>query len=213
MDQLILSVPDDNAYWQRIYSKSLAHSDQWVESARMLRQASQSLSADLKRGWLQLVEGSGPFPIALKQQPVFLMLCAYAAENYLKARIAVVSGLTEENIGTKLPKVLKSHNVTALTTTAGLILNAEEADICDRLTVYGIWAGRYPAPVDRDDLRPQTIGAHTTLPTFFRGSDIAVAECLLEKLDTLVQSGSVPDIQRSRSKYDGVTIQERVTPW
>jgi len=84
MDQLIVSVPEDDAYWQRVYAKSLAHPDQWVEAARMLRLAAESLSADLKRGWLELLEGSGQFPIGLKQQPVFLMLSAYGgADVYL----------------------------------------------------------------------------------------------------------------------------------
>lgn len=213
MQQLIVSPPEEDSYWQHIFSTALSSASSWVDSARALRLSADVISGPLEIAWQCLPQCQDMLPVLMKHHPVFLMLCSYAAENYLKARIVEVRKWDYNTVGQNLPKELKSHDVAELSKSAGVLLNEEESDLAVRLSVYGVWAGRYPAPIHRKELRPRLVGAQKNLATFFRGSDVAVAQYLLERLDIIALSGMPPTIERRRSKNDGLVIQERVTPW
>lgn len=213
MSDLYLSVPSDDAYWQGIFSRAVVSIDDWVYSAKALRLATESIGSSLKGAWAGIHERQTCLSPDLKLHPVFLMLSSYAAENYLKARIVVLKRWTVENIGKTLPKPLKSHDLSDLCIEAGATLTKEEKDLVDRLSVYAVWAGRYPCPLAQEELRPQLVGGKENMATFFRGSDISVAHYFLERLESLALTGAMPTLQRERNSYDGITIQERVTPW
>lgn len=213
MVDLHLSTPDDDAYWQQIFAEALTSTEDWVFSAKALRLATDSIARRLESAWQAIHELQPTLPADLKLHPILLMLSSYAAENYLKARIVVVNGWSAANIGKELPRPLKSHDIAELARLAGVGLNAEEEDIVDRLSVYAVWAGRYPSPRNRDELRPSIVGGNRNLATFFRGSDASVVQCLLEKLEILAVTGAMPTLERRRNAYDGLTIQERVRPW
>jgi len=214
MADLYLSVPSDDAYWQGIFSNAVVSVDDWVYVAKALRLATESIGSRLKTVWEEIHSGQTRLsPDLMKLHPVFLMLSSYAAENYLKARIVVMKGWTAENIGKTLPKPLKSHELAELCKEAGASLTQEENDLIDRLSVYAVWAGRYPCPLAREELRPKMVGGKENMATFFRGSDISVAHCLLERFESLALSGAMPPLRREHKCYDEITIQERVTPW
>lgn len=220
MVDLYVTPPDDDPYWQRVFSESLTNTDDWLLSAKSIRLAIEPIAQSLAVAWWSVFFfGMGEpdpnirMPEEIKLHSVLLMLSSYAAENYLKARIVKVNSWTSEDIGKKMPSDLISHNITKLAQLAGAALNDEEADLADRLCVYAVWAGRYPAPLYKKDLEPQQVGNKQIRATFFRGSDVAVAQCLLQKLEGLVISGVMPNLERQGSIYDRIVMQERVRPW
>jgi hypothetical protein len=48
--------------------------------------------------------------------------------------------------------LLKTHDLFALAKEVGLSTGTEEEDLLRRLTRSGIWAGRYPIPIDFGEL-------------------------------------------------------------
>jgi len=221
MIDLHVTPPDDDSYWQRVFAESLTNTDNWMESAKSIRLAVEPIAQSLSEAWRSIFFSSigepAPntriYPEEIKMHSVLLMLCSYAAENYLKARIVKMNSWTSQNIGKEVPKPLKSHDITHLAQLAGATLNDEEADLADRLSIYAVWAGRYPAPLYREDLKPQQVGSKQIRATFFRGSDVAVVQCLLQKLEELAFSGVMPNLERQGSIYDKFVMQERVYPW
>jgi hypothetical protein len=220
MIDLHITPPDDDSYWQRVFAESLTNTNDWLESAKSIRLAIEPIAQSLAETWWSVFYSSigepGPhtrMPEEIKLHPVLLMLTSYAAENYLKARIVKVNKWTTENIGKKMPGDLISHDITELARKADATLNEEEIDLTDRLFVYAVWAGRYPAPIKRDDLKPQQVGSKQIRATYFRGSDVAIAQCLLLKLEGLAITGVMPNLERHGSIYDKFVMQERVRPW
>jgi hypothetical protein len=219
MINLHVTIPEDDAYWQRVFADSLTNGDNWIQSAKSIRLVVDLIAQPLSQAWRSIFESSiggrafNHHPAEIKMHPVLLMLSSYAAENYLKAQIVKVKGFTSDTIENNIPGDLKGHNITQLAKKAGAVLNDEEADLADRLSVYATWAGRYPAPVSKDQLKPQQVSDKKIRAMFFRGRDIAVAQCLLQKLEELTISGVMPNLQRRGNIYDMIIIQERVYPW
>jgi hypothetical protein len=218
MVNLHVATPEDDAYWQRVFADSLTNGDNWIQSAKSIRIVVDLIAQPLSQAWRSIFESSiggraFEHPAEIKMHPVLLMLSSYAAENYLKAQIVKVKGFNSDTIGNKIPGDLKGHNIIQLAEKAGAALNDAESDLADRLSIYATWAGRYPAPVLRDQLKPQQVSDKKIRAMFFRGSDIAVAQCLLQKLEELTISGVMPNLQRRGNIYDMIVIQERVYPW
>ena len=86
----------------------------------------------------------------------YLMLCGFAFENIFKAMIVV--GRRDDLRGEyrkrkELPKLLRSHVLSTLAKAAELEVTEEPvAEILRRLTRHSIWQGRYPFPLDPNDL-------------------------------------------------------------
>jgi hypothetical protein len=99
---------------------------------------------------------------------IYFMLCAYAIENLLKARI--VQKKRAELIVTLrsdpgLPKSLKGHDLYKLTREAGLKeLAAEEEVLLHRLTGSAVWYGRYPVPIVAEHLSSFQRSEHKDFP-------------------------------------------------
>jgi hypothetical protein len=218
MHYLHVTPPEDDSYWERVYGESLTNATDWLLTAKSIRLAVDQIAQSLTPAWRSMFEssigGKGiEHPPEIKMHSIMLMLASYAAENYLKARIVLLNGWTPESIGDGLPKPLKSHNIVNLAALAHADLNEEEIDLADRLSEYAIWAGRYPAPIAKKDLLPKKVGSAMVRATFLRGSDVSVAQCLLQKLDEWVVSGVMPNIERRRSLGDLIIIQQNVRPW
>lgn len=86
-----------------------------------------------------------------------LMLVGFAFENMFKALIvqkqreALVS---EFRVKSKLPIILKSHDLVDLADKAGLeLLNEMTRSFLVRLTRHSVWAGRYPVPINPNDIQ------------------------------------------------------------
>lgn len=82
---------------------------------------------------------------------VYFMLCSFALENLVKAKIVEKKRSELEArlaSGSSLPELLKGHDLYRLMREAGLsALAAEEEALLRRLTRSAVWYGRYPAPV------------------------------------------------------------------
>ena len=84
------------------------------------------------------------------QVAVYFMLCAYALENLMKAKL-IEKDLSENKISSEirdLPKHLKGHDLVVLAERCGRKALAEEyASILKRLSRSAVWYGRYPVPL------------------------------------------------------------------
>lgn len=120
----------------------------WKSSARALIQAAEVLEPKIDEFWQGVRTGRSWNDGGVA---VYFMLCSFALENLLKARIVerrrsdLARALVPRSI---LPKVLKEHDLYKLTREAGLdALAAEEESLLHRLTRSAVWYGRYPVPV------------------------------------------------------------------
>jgi hypothetical protein len=83
--------------------------------------------------------------------PTAYMLAALAAENYLKGKLIAIRPALRAD-GTFAHK---THRLLDLVEQVGITLDADEHDFIERLEVFGTWAGRYPIPLNPDDMRPR----------------------------------------------------------
>jgi hypothetical protein len=127
--------------------------DAWRESAAALLAAAATVEPE-PRAFAEALRtgrvwGDG-------QVGVYFMLCSFALENLLKARIVAKkrSHLAAElKRRASLPKMLKEHDLYKLTREAGLAaLAAEEEVLLHRLSRSAVWFGRYPVPVTASGL-------------------------------------------------------------
>ncbi len=85
---------------------------------------------------------------------VAYMLAGYAVEVLLKARVIQQKSAMDE----KGKFALRSHNLIVLAESATFEITNEEARLLERLEAFVTWAGRYPMPVNSDDMRPRPLG-------------------------------------------------------
>lgn len=141
-----MNVPTEAAYRDAVYDPKT-----WRQLARELADAAEAMETKLEDFW----KGVRRREWNDAQVAVYFMLCAYALENLIKAK------LVEKEISTngvpsdvqKLPKNLKGHDLVDLTIRCGRRPLAEEyASILKRLSRSSVWYGRYPVPVSADSL-------------------------------------------------------------
>ena len=141
-----MNVPTNTEYRDAVYDP-----DTWRRLARELVDAAESMEGKLDDFW----EGVRRREWNDAQVAVYFMLCAYALENLIKAK------LVEKEISTSgvpsgvrnLPKNLKGHDLVELTIRCGRKPLAEEyASILKRLSRSSVWYGRYPVPVSADSM-------------------------------------------------------------
>lgn len=135
-----MSSPTDTEYRDTVYDAS-----SWRRLAKELVESAKLIEPKLDDFWLGVRRREWNDA----QVAVYFMLCAYALENLLKAKIV------EKFVGTygmpgsvqELPKDLLSHDLVAL---AGRCANEafveEHASVLMRLTRCSTWYGRYSAP-------------------------------------------------------------------
>ena len=86
---------------------------------------------------------------------IYLMLTAFAVENLLKAELVrKFHGSFQQQFDSsgKLPPLLKTHVLFVLAKKAGFSMGVEEEDMLRRLTRSATWAGRYPVPIQSNEL-------------------------------------------------------------
>jgi len=105
---------------------------------------------------------------------VYLLLMGYAAECFLKARLArkLLRGLKGHRFDTEtLPKGLNTHKLSKLCREAGISPTSREDHVLGLLEEAVLWRGRYPIPTLAADLKA----------TVFSEGDLRVAKSLLQK--------------------------------
>jgi hypothetical protein len=211
---LNIQYPDNPAFWQQWFTSTIVDKESWIRCAEDLAGVMKVLAIQIDSAWSNPPSAPGQrFGVGFRFHGIYLMLAAYAVENYLKAAIVSKNGWSPSDIASKLPSQLKSHNLLQLAEVLQLTLSAEELELLERAAVYAIWAGRYPVPVDQDGIRPIEAGPNKgNQLTCWRGSDTAVAHCLLEKLAAYLRSDDFPPTERVHRPFDGTTAQMHVRP-
>ncbi len=141
----------------------------WKSSARALIEAAVLLEPKIDEFWQNVRTGSWNDGAVA----VYFMLSSFALENLLKARIVEKrrSALADAlGSSSKLPGILKTHDLYKLMRDAGLDEVAkEEESLLYRLTESAKWYGRYPVPIDAPKLRPFQKSAHEDFEISLRG--------------------------------------------
>ncbi|HYG63677.1 MAG TPA: hypothetical protein VEL74_13940 [Thermoanaerobaculia bacterium] len=117
----------------------------------------------------------------------YLMLTAYAIENFCKAVVMCDSWwlIFEKK---ELPRKFTKHDLLELLKRVGIPLSSEDEELAFRLERSAVWAGRYPVP---------THPAHRTLyftrargekvvPSWHREDDVKLAKDLVERVRDFV---------------------------
>ncbi len=154
----------------------------WLVKAREMRRAADlvwtQFSFDLKRFAANEEDNGEPFIGG-----VAMMLYAFAAENLLKAGL-VARGDGQLSNGNF---ALKSHKLEDLANDLGLILDAEERELLERLENFLEWAGRYPIPLIAEGLysRAMLDGSKTAMYGVSSADQLRV-DALLTKIQTIL---------------------------
>jgi hypothetical protein len=214
--------PTDTEYWQTSFTLDLNRPGAWILSARDLLDHIQSTTDILQIAWIKsnIANESrqhAPPPRGLHR--VFLLLSALVVENLLKAIVVNQANWPDSQIAEKIPTELKSHKLLTLASHGHVSLTNEEADLLERLTEFGIWLGRYPAPTELKQLKPQKLRNGTVnIAGFMYGSDIREVESLINKLiDCLKGVQGIEHLSpfqpRPHEDFEGVSISPSVRAW
>ena len=153
------------------------------------------------------------------QHRIYLFVAAFAAENLLKALVVGRANWPDSQIAQKIPDELKSHKLLDLAAVAGVNLTDDESEVLERLTEFGIWLGRYPAPTTLQHTKPKMLkSGMVNLAGHMYGSDMRVVEVLLNKLiDEVVGMEGAEYLVRYASQvpqdFENYSISPSVRPW
>ncbi|WP_343548012.1 hypothetical protein [Ralstonia sp.] len=218
MIQLHFAYPENDDYWETIYSKGVLDPQSWVESALDLVRTLNYLRAPAIAFFTAVARGHA-LPLEQKVQGSYMMIAAFAVENLLKAIIAKRTLPQDAAQTMGLPSELKTHDVVKLADMARVPLTDAGRDLLQRLTYFAVWAGRYPAPVRVRDLMPQAIaGLDPNTLNCFRGTDIRAIDEILDRCaKTLRVQSLVGAVDRGYSGelavWEQVVMHQSVKPW
>jgi len=128
-------------YWNAVYDSCT-----WRRLASELVSAAEAIEPKLADFWAGVRRGEWNDA----QVAVYFMLCAYALENLMKAKLVEkeISAKKASSAISKLPSHLMGHDLVDLAKRCGKDKLAEEyASILKRLSRSAVWYGRYPVPV------------------------------------------------------------------
>src|SRR2546425_8412679 len=177
--------PTDPKYWQDGFVQDLNRASAWILSARDLLEHIRSTADTLRMAWIEFHCNNPPHQSAPPRglHRVYLFLSALAIENLLKAIVVDQVKWPDSQIANKIPKDLNSHILLELAATGGVVLGDDEIEILERLTEFGTWLGRYPAPIKLHQTKPKKLKSGiVNLAGYMYGSDIREVESLINKL-------------------------------
>lgn len=152
----------------------------WIQKARDLYESARKLEPEVVgiwqsyRAWAK--DGSPPAATDHYQGPYF-MLVAFAVENLLKAAAIArnrVHYLAQFRKTQCFPKELQKHDLVKLAKLVKLSFESGEEDLMRRLTRSAVWFGRYPVPLDYEEMSGTDIfeDGKEYLISWFGGNDI-----------------------------------------
>jgi hypothetical protein len=106
------------------------------------------------------LEDAGVIGGAIQMSIPSLLLAGFGFESLLKGILLRQMSYRGDPLTTTkggkafLVRSLKTHNLTALATKAGIRLDVAETALLDRLTTIVTWAGRYPVSIGEEGLVP-----------------------------------------------------------
>ena len=141
------------------YSKLLDY-QQWKLKGEQLIAAAELLEPKIQEYFIDLSDWANKkkaYPVMDdRYNSTYFMLMSFAIENLLKAMLVKYKYSdidTEFKKTSRLPNILKSHDLFDLSLKAGLEEFAlENEDYLKRLTRSSIWYGRYPISIDPNSM-------------------------------------------------------------
>jgi hypothetical protein len=138
------------------YSERLSDTRLWIEKADELISAANFLEAEVLKFWSEIkAENNQIVSIPNRKcfQEAYLLLIAYALENFLKVLLIHQNQRTLRGwLLQELPDYLWSHDLIKLASSAKFNINLSEEELFCRLSRYSIWKARYPIPTGPDAL-------------------------------------------------------------
>jgi len=183
----------------------------WIKQADELIQASKKLEPSLKRYWLAVSKYFDPKngtynpppefkPKKLLQAPYF-MLVAYAIENYFKAVLIAQfeAAYKSEILRTgKLPRALNNHDLPGLAGGTNFKLSDIDTSLLARLSRNSLWQGRYPVPVNANQLNNMTIhNGNAYFTAFLAPTDINNLNTLTRR----IRKFSIKNLSSEEQRY------------
>ena len=177
------------------FSETIIDPAVWTRKGEELVIAASVLETQVEAYWSSVIEGSRD--VVTERHPnvqaVYLMLIAYAMENYFKALI--VHAHHEElrsRLLTDVPKYVKGHDLMALAKAVGLSLDVNEDELLYRLSENAIWKARYPVPMGSDELTAvqQFSDGRTYLTAYFGPRDVLRIHAFLDRLRAKCEDAS-----------------------
>lgn len=182
------------------YSARLSDWKQWENKADELLEAAYLLEPHVREYWnivtTDFKEGKysdppkTPHIPPYNPQSIYFMLVAYALENLIK--VIILRQQQNELRGhliSKLPKMVKCHNLRHLFKEANIPVTVFEEDLLHRLYLQSTWAGRYPVPVEASALKNMETysDGKSYLTACFYPGDVDRLTDLLKRMKTLIQ--------------------------
>lgn len=129
--------------WNEQYQLLKGNPMPWLLKAWSLIDAFEVLIADDERK-----EGTGE---PRRVQGVAYMLAGFAIENLLKGQLVARQAASERAGRFKF----NSHDLRQLAQDAGYNVTDDENRLLERVQQFAVWTGRYPIPMEPDDMRPR----------------------------------------------------------
>lgn len=148
---------DEQPNWDQVYKTNyvskITLSQNWFSEAKNLLAAAEFLEPSILQWWEDMRDWSKEEKKTVPGrlfQATYLMLCAYAIENFCKGWLAVrLSGWERERLKRqgKLPKSLEGHDLFKLVEKIGMPFVDHDEELLRRLALSAVWRGRYPVPL------------------------------------------------------------------
>ncbi len=170
------------------FSNRLTDTKLWFRMADDLIAAANILEVEVVKYWSEIkIENNQIVDIPNRKnvQQAYLLLIAYALENFLKALLIHQNQKTlKGRLLQKLPGYLLSHNLIELSSKARFNINVPEEELFCRLSRFSIWKARYPIPLYPDALANMKIlsdeKAHFT--DYYKPQDINLIHNIIDRL-------------------------------
>lgn len=152
--------------YEEYYSNICNNSNEWYSLAVTLKRATKPLEENLKK-LMELCaadDSSEEYYSLYLEAHVYYMLWGYSIENLLKAIIVKKNSEDDKKVISKLPTVIKSHDLLKLVESAHVsYLSRDYPDILSKLKECIIWYGRYPVPISARDYKKPGSGHRTSI--------------------------------------------------
>ena len=159
----------------------------WALTGLRLKDSADLLFNEYHAATLRLMHGENPVTITgLEHSVPASLLLAFAFENSIKGVLVSQGKLFlggDRLMG--LPK--NAHDLLVLCEESGIDVDDREGDILRRLTAFGIWAGRYPIPLRRDDIAIEQIAFQDKfIPVPLQTDERGTADRLFQRITSMV---------------------------
>lgn len=210
--------PTDPQFWQDWFTQNVNRSASWIISARDLLEHLGSIADTLRAAWIES-HGNMARPPPRGLHRVYLFFSALAIENLLKAVIVNKAQWPDSQIAQKIPDELNSHILLDLVTASGFVPTDNDVELLERITEFGIWIGRYPAPTKLHHTKPKKLRSGiVNLAGHMHGSDIRDVEDLVNRLIEELRGVQgveclMPFPARTQEEFEGIYISPNIRPW